>query len=163
MIEGYDFTGDRFEELLVRRFFPEKTDHESALLLVFLVDYLRQFDRVSFSVRIGAGVTPDPEHDPSVQRAAVFSSKRRIDFVGWQGQQASLVELKTRVGHAVMGQLLSDRQLWLEEFPDAPEPRLVAVGRTSTDDDVRVLTSHGIDVMLYPEADALGGTSAGAQ
>lgn len=148
-IEGYDFGSDRFEELLVRRFFPEKTDHESALLLDYLVAHGREFDRWSFSVRIGAGLTPDPSHLPGVQRNTERSSRRRIDFVGWFGNEATLVEAKTRVGHAVLGQLLSDRQLWLEEFPDAPEPRLVAIGRSSDEDALRILSAHGIDVYLY--------------
>lgn len=151
-VEGYDFGPDRFEELLLRRFFPEKTDHESALLLDYLAAHGREFDQWSFSVRIGEGLTPDPAHLPGVQANTVRSSRRRIDFVGMQGRQAFLVEMKTRVGHAVMGQLLSDAQLWIEEFPSEPAPRLVAIGRTSTEEDLRVLTAHGIDVLLYEPA-----------
>lgn len=160
-IEGYDFGPESFEELLLRRFFPEKTEHESKLLLEFLVEYRRTFDRVSFSVRVGQGLTPNVEHEPGVQRASAFSSRRRIDFVGMQGLQATLVEAKTRVGHAVLGQLVSDRLLWLKEFPDGPEPLLVAVGRTSTPEDLETVTAHGITVLLYPEADAAGSAAGG--
>ena len=147
--EGYDFGRERFAELLLRRFFPEKTDHESALLLAYLVAHGDDFDGWRFSVRIGEGLTPDPEHLPGVQANTARASRRRIDFVGMHNDQATLVEMKTRVGHQVMGQLLSDRQLWVDEFPNGPEPLLVAVGRSSTDEDLRILTGHGITVYLY--------------
>lgn len=150
-VQGYDFGHERFEELLLRRFYPEKTDHESRLLLEYLNDHVREFDRVSFSLRIGAGVEPDPSHLPGVQAQAVRNAKRRIDFVGWKGARATLVELKTRVGHEVMGQLLSDALLWRAEFPDEPDPELVAVGRTSTPEEIGVLTAHGVTVHLYAE------------
>jgi hypothetical protein len=149
-IEGYDFGSDSFAELLLRKFFPEKTQHETKLLLEYLVEHQHEFERCSVSVRIGAGLAPDPSHVPGVQRNTERSSRRRIDFVGWFGNEATLVEAKTRIGHAVLGQLLSDRILWGEEFPDAPEPRLVAIGRTSDEDSLRILASHGIDVYLYP-------------
>ena len=36
-INGYEFRPDQFSEVLLRRFFPEKTDHESKLLREFLM------------------------------------------------------------------------------------------------------------------------------
>jgi len=155
-MEGYFFGAERLEELLLRTYFPEKADHETKLLLEFLAEYGRTFERIGFSVRVGQGNTPNPDHEPGVQRSTAFSSKRRIDFVGLQGKQATLVEMKTRVGHQVLGQLLSDRQLWIGEFPDAPEPILVAVGRSSTPEELAILSAHGITVLLYAEANAAG-------
>lgn len=149
MITAYDFAPEQLAELLIRKFFPEKTQHETVLLAQYLADYGATFDRLRLSARIGEGSPVNVAHLPGVQRAQEFSSKRRIDFIGMQGRQATLVEAKTRIGHAVMGQLLSDRQLWLEEDPNAPEPILVAVGRTATDEDLRVVSSHGITVLLY--------------
>ncbi len=151
---AYSFDASRFAELLIRRSYPEKTDQESALLRDYLINHLQEFDSVEFSVRIGDGVTPNPLHLPGVQANAVNSSRKRVDMIAWQGQRALLVEIKTVVSHAVMGQLLMDRLIWTAENPDAPEPRLVAVGRRGTPQDIEILRAHGIDVYIYETPDA---------
>ena len=153
-IEGYDFDGSQFAALLLARFYPEKTDHESALLRDYLAVHLTEFDRVSFSVRVGPSAPVDPTLPLATQRQMARVTQRRIDCVGWTGRQATLVEAKTRVGHAVLGQLLSDRQLWIEERPEEPVPALVAIGRESDADAIRILNDHGISVLLYAGPDA---------
>jgi len=153
-MDGYEFRRDVFPELLLRSFYPEKTDRESGLLRDFLVRHLHEYDRVSFSVRIGEGIAADPSHLPGIQRSTTFSSKRRIDMVLWHGPSVTLCEAKDRLRHDVLGQLLSDRQLWLEERPDDPEPRLIAIGRTSDQETERILSAHGIDVYVYAAADS---------
>lgn len=156
MIQGYDVERADFAEMLIRRHFPEKTDRESGLLKEFLARHLQDYDRVSFSVRIGEGIQPDPHHLPGVQHSTSFSSKRRIDMVLWRGAQVTLCEAKHRLRHDVLGQLLSDRQLWLEERPDDPEPALVAIGRESDEETERILSAHGVDVYVYRAADTAG-------
>lgn len=153
MIEGYDFERASFSELLIRRFYPEKTDRESGLLKEFLARHLQDYDAVSFSVRIGEGIKPDPTHLPGVQRSTSFSSRRRIDMVLRRGIEITLCEAKDRLRHDVLGQLLSDRQLWLEERPNDPEPKLIAIGRSSDEETERVLSAHGITVHVYGQTD----------
>lgn len=153
MIEGYDFFRDEFPELLIRRFYPEKTDRESGLLREFLARHLHDYERVSFSVRIGEGIAANPDHLPGIQHSTTFSSRRRVDMVLWRGPSVTLCEAKDRLRHDVLGQLLSDRQLWLEERPGDPEPKLIAIGRTSDPETERVLSAHGIDVYVYDAAD----------
>jgi len=152
-MEGYEFLRDQFPELLIRRFFPEKTDRESGLLKEFLARHLHKYDRVSFSVRIGEGIKPDPDHLPGIQHSTTFSSRRRIDMVLWRGEQVTICEAKDRLRHDVLGQLLSDRQLWLEERPDDAEPKLIAIGRTSDEETERILSAHGIESYIYEPAD----------
>jgi hypothetical protein len=150
---GYRFDANRFAELLIAKSYPEKTDHESALLRDYLQQHLAEFDGVEFSVRIAPSVTPDPAHLAGVQRQALLNSMNRIDMVGYMGQTPVLVEVKTTIGHAVMGQLLMDRALWIAEHPDGQEPQLVAVGRRGSERDVAVLVEHGISVYLYDASD----------
>lgn len=152
-MDGYDFHRDTFPELLLRSFFPEKTDRESGLLKEFLVRHLHEYDRVTFSVRIGQGIAVNPEHLPGIQRSTAFSSRRRIDMVLWRGPSVTLCEAKDRLGHSVLGQLISDRQLWLEERPHDPEPALIAIGRTSDEETERILSANGIAVYVYDAAE----------
>jgi hypothetical protein len=66
-MSGYSFQRDEFPELLLRSFYPERTDKESAVIRDYLLAHLAEFDRVDFSVRVGQGQTPDPTHLPGVQ------------------------------------------------------------------------------------------------
>jgi len=149
---GYDFAEADFPTLLLRKFYPERTDHESGIIRDFLVAHLREYDRVSFSVRLGTPIAPNPESPLNVQRSTIFSSLKRIDVVGWQGHFATLIDAKQRIRMDALGVMLGYRQLFLEEIPDAPEPRLVVIGRIADEDAIRILTDHGVDVLLYPEA-----------
>src|SRR5262245_8151124 len=106
------------------KFYPERTDGESAVIRDFLLEHLEEFDSVDFSVRIGEGITPDPSHLPGVQRQTAFNSKKRIDVLAWRGPQPVIVEVKQRVTPASLGQILTYRNLWLEEHPDGLVPEL---------------------------------------
>jgi hypothetical protein len=146
---GYDYAAPDFAELLLRKFYPEKTDRESGVMRDFLVEHLAEFDRVSFNVRVGDGVTPNPDHLPGVQRSTAFSSKKKIDILAWQGSTPTIIEVKERVTPAALGQVLTYRQLFQKEHPDASEPRLVVVGRYSDEETLATLAVHGVDVYLY--------------
>ena len=147
--DGYQFGQDDLALLLLRRFYPERTDRESEVIRAFLLAHGQEYDRYGFSIRIGQGVTPDPAHLPAVQQNAVFSSMKRIDGLFWSGPQPTIIEVKYRVTLASLGQILGYRQLFLEAAPDAPEPRLIIIGRYSDDDTTRVLQDHGVTVYLY--------------
>lgn len=148
-IEGYNFTRDDLPMLLKFGYFPEQPPDESALLKDWLVEHGAEYDRYSFSARVGQGQTPAPDLDPGVARSVAFSTRKRIDALAWQGVALTILEAKIRVKAAMLGQILMYRQLVLEEFPDLEEPRLVAIGRYSDDDTLRVLAAHNIDVLLY--------------
>lgn len=154
MTTGYDFTSDDLTTLLLRRFYPERTDRESTVIRDWLLAHGADYDRFSFSVRVGQGQTPDPSHLDSVQQSTVFSTRKRIDILAWQGSLPTIVEVKERVTPASLGQILTYRHLFLEEHPDAPDPRLVIIGRYSDPDTLQSLSAHGIDVFLYETAPA---------
>lgn len=160
MSTGYDFDQAQLVELLIRRFFPERTQRESTIIHDWLAAHGQEFDRFSFSVRVGTGLAADPAHLDGVQRNTVFSSKKRIDILAWQGEQPYIGEVKERINPQSLGQLLTYRHLWLEDHPDAREPRLFAIGRYNDEDAQRVLNAHGVDVFIYPPAGD-GGPAAG--
>lgn len=149
MFAPYTFGRNDLPELLIRRYYPERTGRESIIIRDWLKQHGHEFDRIAFSVRIGEGLAPNPDHEPGIQAMTERVTKKRIDVLTWTGDQAGIVECKERVTAAVLGQLLAYRQLYLEENPGAKEPTLTVIGRTCTQDDLRVLLNHGITVYLY--------------
>src|SRR2546425_13376474 len=151
---GYDFSKDDLATLLLRRFYPERTDRESTVIRDFLFAHGAEFDRFSFSVRVGLGVTPDPALLPAVSRNFRDSTRKRIDILAWRGTQPVIVEVKDSITPASLGQILTYRHLWLEENPDAAEPALVVIGRHADADTLRALNAAGVTVYLYQAAAA---------
>lgn len=136
-------------ELLIRSYFPERTGRESSIIHDWLKQHGEEFDQFAFSVRIGEGVLPNPGHLVEIQDMTGWNSRMRIDVLTWRGAQPGIVEVKQHVHHGTLGQLMTYRQLFLEENPGSLEPTLTAIGRTSTPDTLRVLQAHGVTVLLY--------------
>jgi hypothetical protein len=153
---GYHFGRADFPTLLLRKFFPERTDGESAVIKDFLLEHIDDYDSFDFSVRIGEGIPPDPTLLPSVQRQATFNSLKRIDILAWRGPQPVIIEVKQRVTPASLGQILTYQHLWMLENPDAPEPELVVVGRSSDPDTLKALQGNGVTVVLYEAPNTAG-------
>ena len=158
----YTYTIDDFPQLLLRRFFPERTDGESAVIAAYLQVHLPEFDRITFSKRVGRGAVIDPTTSPAAQRATTFSTRKRIDILAWRGSQPVIIEVKQSVTPSALGQILTYKHHFQEENPDALEPQLVVVGRTSDRDTIDALNAHGIPVYLYPEAVARRESEAGS-
>ena len=159
--DGYLFTRDDFVQMLARKWFPERTDRESGVIRDYLAAHHQEFDRLTFGKRVGAGLEPDPPHLEGVQRNTARFTKKRIDILAWTGNQATIIEVKERITPASLGQILTYRQLLLEEIPDAIEPRLVVIGRYSDEDTIRALVGHGVTVYTYAAPDAVGDTVGG--
>lgn len=161
MAQG-DYVFDRgdFGLLLIRKAFPERTDGESAVIRAYLLDHLNEFDRLIFGKRVGRGTPPDPTHLPAIQQQTVLNTQKRIDILAWKGRQPVIIEVKQRVTPSSLGQILTYLHHFGEEFPDAPDPELVVVGRESDPDTIAPLQAHGVTVYLYPEAVAPGAATA---
>ena|SRR5207244_13347448 len=153
-MEGYDFGVNYLATLLLRSWFPERTQRESTIIRDWLLEHGTEYDRFSFSVRIGEGQTPAPDLEAGVARSVLFSSRKRIDVLAYQGNVPTIVEVKERVVPAALGQILTYRQLFLEENPDAPEPRLLVIARTGDPETIRILNGHDVDVILYETGNA---------
>jgi hypothetical protein len=146
---GYVFTPDRYDEIVVSRVYPERTIREGIVISDFLERHAAEYSELWFSVRIGTPPDLKFEHLNGIKRMAWYALAKRIDILAWQGPRATIVEVKERVVPGVLGQVMTYRQLLLEEMPELEDPPLVVVGRTSDPDTLRVLSTNGITVYLY--------------
>lgn len=159
--DSYDYSRDTLLQLFVGMHFPERSSQEDALIADFLTRHIHEYDRYSFTVRVGQGQTPDPNHLPGVQQQSLRNSKMRIDMMAWRDAQPFIFEVKLRATHAALGQVQTYRQLWQEENPDAPAPILGVIARAIEPDMERVFAANGITVYLYPPATSDGGAAGG--
>ncbi len=149
MNSGTDYTRATLLELFLRMQFPERTERESALIRDFLSRHIEEYETYAFSVRVGQGMTPDPNHLPGIQYNTTFSTQKRIDIVAKNGRQATLFEVKFRANPSALGQLVTYRHLWMEDNPDAPEPFLACIARYTDPDSQRVFDAAGVTLYLY--------------
>jgi hypothetical protein len=152
MSDGYDFDRATLLELFLKIQFPERNLRESSIIRDFLVAHIHEYDRYSFSVRVGAGLAPDPTHLPGTQRNTVFSTQMRIDMMAWQGAQPWIFEVKERLNPGTVGQLATYSHHWQLENPNAPEPRLGVIARYGHPDTEVVLQAAGIVAYFYEPA-----------
>lgn len=158
LTNGYTFQRDEFPALLKMQRYPEQTQAQTEVMRAYFTQHLDEFDAVTFEFRLGDGLPADPTHLPSVQKQTVYLTQQRIDILARSGSRLTIIESKSRVTPSSLGQVLSYRLLVMKEFPDAPEPELVVIGRQSDQDTIDALTAHGASVFLYEEADAQGPT-----
>lgn len=158
MATGYEFESKDLAELLIRKYYPERTNRESAVIKDFLMARGRLYDRFEFAVRVGQGVPADPSHMTEIQQQATFNYQKRIDLIVWQGNRPTIVDAKERVTAHVLGQLRQYRLLLLEDRPGMEDPSLMVIGRYSDADTLKVLSAEGIDVLLYTSDDGSGGS-----
>ncbi len=137
--------------------FAEQTIAESAILHDWLVAHGAEYDEIKISVRLGAGLPADPSLPEEYQRMALTVTRHRADAIASLGSAVTIIEAKERITSSVLGQLRTYRRLYLEEHPEAGDPRLLAVGRRGSPETVRVLNAEGIDVLIYERPETVGG------
>jgi len=112
----------------------------------FMDLYPGKFETVDYDFRVGKGVVIDGEPGEPWPRMAKMLSQKRIDVVGWVGDSPTIVEVKKRVGLSALGQVLGYRILFMKDLKHFPEPELLVICETISDDDHEVLEESNIPV-----------------
>lgn len=126
------------------------TPVESAIAKAWLDEHWREYETVNFNVRLGEGIKLPPGSPDYMQRFARAATAKRADMILTNGQVATIVEVKIRIGASALGQLLTYQTLLHVEHPDFTEIKLIAAGSTIESDVQAILQSHGITVEVFP-------------
>lgn len=134
----------------LREKYPGMAPREAIIFRQWLFQRGAEYDRFDYNVRIGEGTDPGEKFSPSVRREYILNTQKRIDAVGWQGAQPTIVEVKDRATASCMSQLLTYKALWPVTFPNTPAPRLLLVTNRVSADMPFVLRANGIDFADVP-------------
>jgi hypothetical protein len=133
-----------------RPYYPGLLPREGAILKAWLAVHESEYDRFDYNVRVGPGSDPGPRYSDALRQQAIQNSQLRIDAVGWQGSQPTIIEVKENAGTSALGQLLTYNAHWQAAYPSGPAPKLLlATDRLNTNVAIP-LQAHGItyDVVL---------------
>jgi len=104
----------------------------------FLEQYGDYFDYFDYDVRVGEGVGDIVGVDELTKEIALALTRKRIDAVGFRGEEVWVFEIKPRAGLSALGQVTAYEELWNKDF----RPRRVsykAIVTDRTDNDIRYL------------------------
>jgi hypothetical protein len=107
-------------------------------------DYFEYFD---YDVRVGEGVGDIVGFDELTKEIALALTQKRIDAVGYRGDEVWVFEIKPRAGLSAIGQVTAYEVLWNRQF----YPRRIyrkAIVTDRTDNDIRYLCQEK-DIKLY--------------
>jgi len=106
------------------------------------------FHTVDYDWRVGVGVIVPSGTEENIRRMAKMLSQKRIDVVGWNEEQPTIVEVKQRLGIQTLGQVLGYQLLFYREFPKIQKPKVMVVCEMGEKDDFDILKAYKVPVYV---------------
>lgn len=133
-----------------RQTYPAMLPREILIFKGWLAQHESEYERWDFNVRVGYGYDPGPGFSPSVRQASILNSQKRIDAVGWQGNQATIIEVKFRAGASAIGQLVVYAPLFKIQNPGLDQVKMALVTDVPQPDLDPALKMLGITLYAIP-------------
>jgi len=126
--------------------YPHMIGDDAELWERFMEAHPKRFENVDYDFRVGEGQQIAPGEDENWARMITMLSQKRIDVIGWTGEQPTIIEVKRRVGLGTLGQVLGYRTLFEREFTRIKRPELLVVCEVISRDDRVVLEGNKVPV-----------------
>ena len=149
-------TADQAAAILGQTRFDQMAVNESIIARAWLLAHWHELDRVDFNANLGNAIELGPEFDATTKRQAAILSQKRADIIAYHGDEATIVEVKTRLSFSALGQLLGYQLLFELEHPEIKKVNLVAIGHSASIDTAEVLQAHGVHLELFPNVTLMG-------
>ena len=117
-----------------RRKYPHMSVEDKLVWDRFVGKFPDRFDSVDYDFRVGEGEQLQLELDETFQRMVTMLSQLRIDAIGWNGEQPTIIEVKPRAIVSALGQIQGYRILFVKEFPQIKAPKTLMVCETISQD-----------------------------
>ncbi len=114
----------------------------------FVLMFPNEYDSVDYDVRVGEGIAPLAHLPDNIKRDARALTQKRIDVVGWNGESPTIIEVKSRAGLGVLGQILGYQILFNKDFPNIQKPGLLIIAGRIAPDDAYVLSESMIKIIV---------------
>ena len=101
--------------------------YDVAIWEKFIEQFPDAYDMVSYDVKVGSL----PEFDTTVNDATGGRAddlyRRKIDVVGFKGDQVDIIEIGPNAGSGKLGQVMGYKNLYMKEYPSEIIPKAIVL------------------------------------
>ena len=127
--------------------YPHMKPEDVAVWEVFIEKYPNAFNSVSYDVCCGEGADflPTEEDTPAGRENRLY--KKKIDVVGYNGDTATIIEVKPYADFRGLGQIIGYHELYCRDNQNGAQPRKMLVCNEATVEMRSLYESNGIEVI----------------
>lgn len=126
--------------------YPHMMPNDIAVWELFLAANPLRFDRLQYDIHVGHGYGYDEDSPDWRLRLARGLTQYRIDVIGWNSREATIIEVKPYAGLGTLGQLLGYRHFFIKEIYTPTLPHLLAVTDRTTEDMRNLLKAFDVEL-----------------
>lgn len=98
----------------------------------FIEKYGSLYNEFTYDVRVGKKTWVHPAWKPEYKYGARILSKLRIDVVGTRDSTIDIIEVKPRFDPSAIGQVLTYKNAYINDFPPSKAVRAVVVAEKAS-------------------------------
>src|SRR3990167_5379179 len=114
----------KFEKLFK---YPHMQPEDVAVWDNFVANNPQFFDTCDYDVPVGTGAEPEGDFSEALRAEWTHLTRKKIDVIGYRGDQKWIVEVKPTANARGLGQLLTYSLLYRTHYPHEPAPFLMLV------------------------------------
>ena len=106
------------------------------------------YDSVEYDVKVGNAPEFVEREEVEMHRAQRPLYQRKIDVVGFKGDQIDIIEIGPRAGTNKIGQVVGYRVLYVRDFAPSVTPKAIVLTDDTTDDVLDVAKAQEVFIMV---------------
>ena len=110
-----------------RNWYPHMMPEDVAIWERFMQQFPDMYDSCEYDVKVGQPPEFVTGHDDEAMRAQAPLYQRKIDVVGYKGDQIDIIELKPRASTSALGQVNGYRHLYMRDYTPPETPKAVVI------------------------------------
>ena len=128
--------------------YPRMSEADTNLWRLWFAKYGIAYDRYDYDFPVGTGVDPGPAYSDILRKDYIDLTRKRIDAIGYTGNQATIFEIKPRAGTIALGQLLIYKRLFIAQEKNIPTVNIAVITGLMTDEEREIYSAHSIQVFI---------------
>ena len=114
--------------------YPHMLPGDRAVWDRYIEQHGEYFEGFDYDVHVGEGVGEISGYPDAIKKAALVLTQKRIDAVGYRGNEVWVIEIKPHAGLSAIGQVLAYEALYNIEHEDRPVTyKAIVTDRTNAD------------------------------